>query len=330
MSVYKEPVEWLRQAIDSILVQTFGDFEFIIVNDCPERDENEHILTEYEHQDSRIIIIRNEENIGLTKSLNKALSRAQGEYIARMDADDISLPDRFNTQIAFLDSHPEVGGVGSWTKTVDENGAQVGAIGKYETDSRWTKALFLQNSQVAHPAAMFRKKVRDYVVRYDETVKYAQDYSLWVSILPYAEVTNIPKVLFCYRINDQQISSSKKDEQQRCAGIAQRRAFELFDFFFSNNFLQMFFSMTIKHDMDLPKEEVKNTFRDFFKETKMRNGNSLALEVVYSTYLAYWRRHCGGSKLKYVHHVISNSSLFMLFLGSKFAYHLIGRKLRRR
>ena len=230
MSVYKEPVEWMRQAIDSILTQTFADFEFLIVNDLPERKENGVVLAEYEQNDARVHIITNDENMGLTKSLNRALDKARGEYIARMDTDDISLPQRFETQIAYLDAHPEVCAVGSWTMTIDEKGKKVGEIGKYEPDPQWARAQFLQNSQVAHPAAMFRRKINDFEPRYDETVRYAQDYSLWVSLLPHGEIANVPEVLFCYRMNGQQITSNKKDEQQRCAGVAQRKAFSLFGF----------------------------------------------------------------------------------------------------
>ena len=89
MSIYKEPVEWMRQSIDSILNQTFTDFEFVIVNDNPIRSENRDILDEYSKKDFRIIVLSNDENIGLTKSLNKGLRISKGKYIARMDADDI-------------------------------------------------------------------------------------------------------------------------------------------------------------------------------------------------------------------------------------------------
>lgn len=327
MSVYKEPIEWMKQAIDSILAQTFNDFEFIIVNDCPGRDENKQVLTEYEQNDSRIVIINNIENIGLTKSLNKALCIARGDLIARMDADDISLPKRFETQLEYLDNHPEVCGVGSWTISINENGEQIGNVGKYESDSRWVRAQFLQNSQVAHPAAMFRKKVKDYVVRYDESVKYAQDYSLWVSILPYGEITNIPVVLFRYRVNGQQITNTKKEEQQWCAGVAQRKTFALFGFPLNESFLQLFFSMTIKHDMDLPKEDVSSAFCGFYKEVKKTKANSLALEIIYSTYLAYFRKN-SKSKISFFSDVIFNSSFFMLFIGCKLYFNLLQRKVK--
>ena len=108
MSIYKEPIDWMILSIDSIIEQTYKDFEFIIINDNPERLDNTKLLEKYLKKDSRIKIVNNSENIGLTKSLNKGLAVSTGEYIARMDADDISLPTRFEKQIAFLESNPNV------------------------------------------------------------------------------------------------------------------------------------------------------------------------------------------------------------------------------
>ena len=320
----------MRQAIDSILTQTFADFEFLIVNDLPERKENGVVLAEYEQNDARVHIITNDENMGLTKSLNRALDKARGEYIARMDTDDISLPQRFETQIAYLDAHPEVCAVGSWTMTIDEKGKKVGEIGKYEPDPQWARAQFLQNSQVAHPAAMFRRKINDFEPRYDETVRYAQDYSLWVSLLPHGEIANVPEVLFCYRMNGQQITSNKKDEQQRCAGVAQRKAFSLFGFNAQEDFLTFFFTMTIKREMDLPKDVVHETFCRFFKENKTTKDNSLALEIVYSTYLAYFHHRNKGYNFRCLIDIVTNSSPAMWCLGGKMIYHLDQRKKSRR
>ena len=330
MSVYKEPVEWMRQSIDSILAQTFTDFELIIINDCPVRTENGDVLNEYRERDQRVVIITNAENIGLTKSLNKGLSIAKGEYIARMDADDISLPKRFERQVTFLDSHPETCAIGTWTGNVDAEGnVNIASVGRYETNPRWVRAQFLQNSQVAHPAAMFRKQVKSHIVRYDETVRYAQDYSLWVSLLPYGDISNIPEVLFCYKHSEQQITSSKKAEQQECAGVAQRKAFALFDFPVTDSFIRLFYSMTIQHNMDLPMEEVKKEFGGFFKKVKLTRDNSLALEIIYSSYLAYLQHCCGGLKIKFMASVLKNSTPFMLMLGCWLGIHLYQRKAKR-
>lgn len=113
MSVYKEPVEWLHESIDSILNQTFTDFEFIIICDNPSYDEGIALLYAYKEKDHRIVLIENEKNLGLTKSLNKGITVAKGDFIARMDADDISLPERFEKQMSLLEKHPEIGVCGS-------------------------------------------------------------------------------------------------------------------------------------------------------------------------------------------------------------------------
>jgi len=329
MSVYKEPIEWIRQSIDSILAQTFDDFEFLIVNDNPSRKENSDLLNEYHQKDGRVVPIINETNLGLTKSLNKALALARGEYIARMDADDMSLSQRFEKQVAYLDANPEICGVGSWTGNIDEQGNRIPCVAKYDTDPRWIRAQFLQNSQVGHPAAMFRKVVKGHVAQYDESVRYAQDYSLWVSLLPYGDISNIPEVLFCYRHSEQQITSSKKAEQQECAGVAQRKAFALFDFPVTDSFIRVFNSMTIQHNMDLPMVEVKKEFGGFFKKVKLTRDNSLALEIIYSSYLAYLQHCCGGLKIKFMASVLKNSTPFMLMLGCRLGIHLYQRKAKR-
>lgn len=330
MSIYKGPIEWVRHSIDSILTQTFSDFEFIIVNDRPDRKENTELLSEYKMKDSRIVVMANETNIGLTKSLNRALDIATGEYIARMDADDISLPQRFQTQVDYLDSHPEICGCGSWTGSINEAGERMEGIGRYETDPQWIRAQFLQNSQVGHPAAMFRKVTNGHVARYNEDVRYAQDYSLWVSLLPYGGITNIPEVLFCYRTSEQQITTNKKPEQQACAGVAQRKAFELFGFKTTDEFLKLFFAFTIQHDFNKPMNVVKDLFCKFFAQNKLTKENSLGLEVVYSTYLAYLQHHSQGSKFKLFQLIISNSSLPMLCIGQKLIWDLRKRKRSRK
>lgn len=104
MSVYNEPMEWISQSIESILNQSFTNFEFIIINDKPEGKEQIALINEYASQDQRIKIIQNEKNLGLTKSLNIGILHAKSKYIARMDADDISMPNRLKMQYEFMDN----------------------------------------------------------------------------------------------------------------------------------------------------------------------------------------------------------------------------------
>ena len=124
MCVYNRET-YLQQAIDSILAQTFRDFEFVIVNDGS-IDNSWQILNEYSEKDSRIVLIDNKKNIGLEKSLNKGLAATKGEYVARQDADDISLPNRLQLQVDYLENHPEIGALGSSIEFINSQGLVTG------------------------------------------------------------------------------------------------------------------------------------------------------------------------------------------------------------
>ena len=153
MSVFNSD-KYLHEAIDSILKQTFTDFEFIIINDAS-TDSSVNIIKSY--NDIRIVLIENETNIGLTNSLNKGIKRATGKYIARMDADDIALPFRFAEQFSFMELHAEIGICGTWVETFNEKGKIV--VWDYpETHEKIICRQFF-NVGFAHPTVMFRVMV---------------------------------------------------------------------------------------------------------------------------------------------------------------------------
>lgn len=330
MSVYNEPEEWIRIAIDSILDQTFSNFEFIIINDNPDNQGNEKILKEFAIKDRRVVIITNDKNIGLTKSLNKGLQVAKGEYIARMDADDMSLPQRFERQVEYLDKHSEILCVGSWTGSIDDKGNRLENVGRYESDYRWVRVQFIQNSQISHPAAMFRRIINNKLVQYDETVRYAQDYSLMVSILEYGEIANLPEILFCYRTSEIQITSSKRSEQQACAFKAQKMAFSVLGMKASPQFIELFHQLTIRHDMNQSCDVVIDEFQRFFANNKVNKNNTLILGVIYGTFLSYFLNRNSRSWKKTIPNALKYSTPSMQVLGIKFFYHLLKRKLNRK
>lgn len=217
MATYNTPYEWLKESIQSILDQTYSDFEFIIVDDCSTDDMSQ---IQRDITDNRICWIRNSENMGLTKSLNVALKLATGKYIARMDADDVSLPERFAEQVKYLEEHPDVIVCGSYRR----------AFGNEEKNEIWnipdTRAqqqveLFFSNCGLTHPTAMFRKSMLDeYGITYNESYRKAQDYGIWVQCTRFAPMAMIPKVLLKYRKSDQQISSvAGKPDQNRYAAM---------------------------------------------------------------------------------------------------------------
>jgi glycosyltransferase involved in cell wall biosynthesis len=219
MSVYNEKIEWLHESIDSILYQTFSDFEFIIVNDNPNRTENSNILKEYQKKDNRIVVITNEQNIGLTKSLNKGIKIAKGKYIARMDADDISLPMRFEKQVEIMENNPDIIVCGSKIKVFGEKKTLF--ISPEKSDE--IKNLLLKRSSVCHPTAFIRRKILiENDILYDEHYGYTQDYKLWIDLCDFGKFCNIQKVLLRYRTSKSQISQAAKDMQHNLSILCRR------------------------------------------------------------------------------------------------------------
>ena len=209
MAVYNGE-KFLRDAIDSVLSQTYCDFEFIIIDDYS-TDNSVKIIESY--QDSRIRLIKNEQNMRLPASLNKGIRLARGIYIARMDADDISLPTRFAKQKEYLDSHLDVVAVGGSYQAMDEAGNDL-----YVYHAKTGKKLaryYLMPSPMAHPTVMIR---RDIIVNnnlfYDEQYSSAQDYDLWLRVIKKFKIDNLSAVLLRYRLQSNSISATKRQQQQ--------------------------------------------------------------------------------------------------------------------
>ncbi|WP_394264915.1 glycosyltransferase family 2 protein [Bergeyella zoohelcum] len=204
MSVYNAE-KYLSQSIDSILNQTFEDFEFIIIEDCS-TDNSLTILEDYSMQDSRVKIIRKQENKGMKgfiENLNIGLHRAQGEYIARMDADDISHPTRFEKQVAFLRDNPDVFMVGSSINLIDEENNFIKRLEALERDSLIKRVMPKQISMY-HPVIMFRN---DFEVRYRENIYYCEDYDLYLRLMYNgSKFYNFAEPLLDYRILNSSIS----------------------------------------------------------------------------------------------------------------------------
>jgi len=190
---------YIREAIDSILKQTYTHFEFLIINDGS-TDRTVEIIKSY--NDSRIKQINNKENIGLTKSLNIGLKLAKGKYIARMDADDISSPLRLEKQIQFLEHNTHVGLVGSWFKIIDKD-----VTVKTLSDPEEIHVQLLFKNPIAHPTTMYRKKLlTDYNLSYNTAFNTSQDNDLWYRFSKVTKLCNLPEVLVYYRKHENQIS----------------------------------------------------------------------------------------------------------------------------
>ena len=215
MSVYNGE-KYLNEAIDSILTQTFKDFEFLIVNDGS-TDKTAEILKSY--KDPRIKIINNEKNIGLTKSLNKGLKLATGKYIARQDADDISMTNRLIKQVNFLDRNLDVAIVGTNYFRINDKGDIVQEINRKRKDID-IKNNLSKGNQLGHGTLMFSKNCVEKIGFYRESFKYAQDYDFVLRFSDKYKLANIPELLYKWRINSHSVSVSKKIIQDRYAKLA--------------------------------------------------------------------------------------------------------------
>lgn len=198
---------YIKKALDSILNQTYTDFEIIVVDDAS-TDETPKILSEY-----KIKNIRNQENFGAYKSANIGISQACGEYIARLDADDISLPDRFAKQVDFLNSNQDHILVGSGAYLINEHDANIGILAYQSSFGEILPYIFFVNRFV-HSSIMFRKSFFDNYGGYKELLK-AQDYEYYLRMLEKGfKLANIPVPLVKYRIHSQSISTKSFEEQE--------------------------------------------------------------------------------------------------------------------
>ncbi len=194
--------KYLKEAIDSILNQTYANFEFIIINDGS-TDKTEEIILSY--TDSRIVYVKNKENFQLVKTLNKGIALAKGKYIARMDADDISLPYRFEQQKYFLDKYKDIGIIGSCVEIFGDSIKS--KKWKVPLNSLEIKISSIFRTPFIHPSVMIKKEIIDtYKLLYDEKYKDAEDYELWIRILRNTKGANIPKVLLKYRVLETSIT----------------------------------------------------------------------------------------------------------------------------
>jgi len=209
MSVYNEE-KYLKGAIESILNQSFKDFEFIIIDDGS-TDRSSQILDRYAKKDKRIKLIY-QKNIGLTKSLNKALELARGEYIARMDADDIAYKFRFEKQIRFLKKHPKIGLVGNYVDVIDEKGEKIGQL-IYPIDDKKIRELLIKKNPFCHSTVMLRKSVIEKTKGYDEDFSTGEDYDFWMRISKYYQMANLPETLGAWRMRKESITSQKNISQ---------------------------------------------------------------------------------------------------------------------
>lgn len=206
MSVYNEKEEWLRESIDSILNQTFSNFEFIIIVDNPENKLAINLLREYEKKDNRLKIYINEVNMGLVKSLNKAIGLCNCEFIARMDADDYSYPERLKKQIDFFMENESIDLCATGVVIMNEFGEELYKAKIYGTTPTKAKKSIIYRNIFPHGSWMVRKSSMDRVGGYND-IEQAEDYDLlFRMLLNNMKITVLPEYLFKYRLRVNGIS----------------------------------------------------------------------------------------------------------------------------
>jgi hypothetical protein len=202
MPVYNA-VRFVADAIESVLAQTLKEFEFIIIDDGS-TDGSTDLLRRFSGQDTRIRLV-SRPNTGFVAALNEGLLLAHGRYVARMDADDISLPDRFAKQVAFLESHPDVAVVGGAIRFLTEDGLSTSGFNPPPSPASVRKAL-LHDSALAHPTVMMRREALAAVGNYRRAFLAAEDYDLWLRLSERYDLANLEDVVLHYRQHADQVS----------------------------------------------------------------------------------------------------------------------------
>lgn len=206
MSTLNTEEEYLKKAVNSILNQTYSNFEFIIIVDGGKDDK---ILEEF--KDNRIKIIKHKKTEGLAKSLNEAIDFAKGKYIARMDSDDISLEKRIEVQVKYMEKRTDIDMTATFYKEFDKNKKTI--MECFNKPKQVSAKLFYIN-MISHPSVMFKKEfLIKNNIRYNEEYLYSQDLELWTRITKIGNIAIIPKIEVKYRIHNKQISNEKSQKQ---------------------------------------------------------------------------------------------------------------------
>lgn len=230
MTVYNT-AEYISEAVESILTQTFDDFEFIIIDDCS-TDDSWDILSSYSKQDDRIVLRRNQENLGTARSSNKGLALAKGKYIARFDSDDISLPNRLQVQLDYMENNLSVDLITTAVEYISDNGIY---IGEYTppTDPVMIRWCYIFSSPLRHPTAFWhRKKIESLVGQYDPKFRYALDYDFFARTCNNATVHTLSNILVKMRQRSSSITFSQGNNQDKFAAHV---TYKQFDRYFSDS-----------------------------------------------------------------------------------------------
>ena len=219
MPAYNTDIQYLREAVESILNQSFKDFELIVIDDGSTNGTWDYLSS---LSDNRIRLIRNKTNIGVTRSLNIGLKAARGRYIARMDADDVSVPDRLEKKLAWMELHPETVMCGSAVQNIGD-ATNIRRTGIKDMDTYRIKTLFYYPGPL-HPTMFIRHSILDaHGIEYDESLIYAQDYALCAELGKLGTVEILPDVLLNRRVHSSRITQKHYETQKQCSIKTQKK-----------------------------------------------------------------------------------------------------------
>lgn len=271
MPVYNGEL-FLQKTIDSILCQTYKDFEFLIINDGSE-DRSEDIIKSY--KDSRIKYVKNDENLKLIKTLNKGIDLAQGKYIVRIDADDIALKDRLENQFEFMESNPEIIGSGTFYSVINERN-EVLDLKELPTNHQEILFSMLFLNPICHPSVIWRNDiVKKNKIYFNEDYVHAEDYKFWYDLSQFGQLANIPKKLLEYRIHANQVSQVFSKEQLFTDFKIKKEVLKgLFNLTFHENILKLL------NQSDLNNSE-RNLLLKFFIKLVLSNKRNKKFDTAY-------------------------------------------------
>ncbi len=212
-------VPWVRDAVASVLAQTAGDLELIVVDDGS-TDATPDLLAAV--RDPRVRVER-QSRAGLTPSLNRALALARAPLVARLDADDTALPERLERQRAFVDAHADVGLLGTGAREVDEAGREVRVV-RPPTDDRALRRALIRRNPFVHSSIVMRRALAERLGGYDPALPVAQDYDLWVRMSAVTRLANLPEPLVVRRLLPGRVSAERDDDRLRAEARVRWRA----------------------------------------------------------------------------------------------------------
>ncbi len=285
MPVYNSQ-NYLEESINSILSQTYTNFEFLIYDDNS-RDNSKKIIKRFGQKDKRIIFFLSDKHIGYSKLLNMMIQKAKYQFLARMDSDDISRQNRFQKQLNFLIKNPNVSAVGSYIEIIDQNGNFIKNVQFPEKNFEIKKAL--QNySALAHPATMIRAKFIKKIGCYRPNIEPAEDYDLWTRLVKISDLHNLPEYLLKFRQHSNSTSFRKAKNQ-----------------FLKTEIVKYNYKLLISHNIDIIKNHKIKTLVKSSLIKKIINSKKFSNNYEYNSLQILLR------KKKYI---IFFLKLFFLFL----------------